>query len=93
MLYLTAGVQDEYSVNNEEIVGNDDEEIGGMFKKVSKAQHILQSRKDNMNLTESSLMFPWNTATKDWTTEEVFSIFTQYPDEITKVFYIFRIRD
>ncbi|ENN71782.1 hypothetical protein D910_02524 [Dendroctonus ponderosae] len=71
MKLVYAGVQEEYSVDNEETVGNDDEEeIGGMFKKVSRTQHMLQSRKDNMNLIESSLMFPWNTVTKDWTTEE-----------------------
>ncbi|XP_050315888.1 ribosome biogenesis protein BMS1 homolog [Anthonomus grandis grandis] len=45
-------------------------DIGGIFKKVSKAQEKLKSDKDNMNLMESSLMFPWDTATKDWTQEE-----------------------
>lgn len=50
---------------------NEEEDIGGIFKKVSKQQQKLKSEKDNMNLMESSLMFPWNTATKDWTEEEV----------------------
>lgn len=50
---------------------NEEEDIGGIFKKVSKQQQKLKSDKDNMNLMESSLMFPWNTATKDWTDEEV----------------------
>ncbi|CAG9761928.1 unnamed protein product [Ceutorhynchus assimilis] len=49
---------------------SDEEDIGGIFKKVSKDQQKKKLEKDNMNLTESPLMFPWNTVTKDWTEEE-----------------------
>lgn len=55
---------------------NDEEDIGGIFKKVSKHQQKMKLDKDNMNLTESSLMFPWNTVTKDWTAGEVIRVFT-----------------
>ncbi|XP_050504650.1 ribosome biogenesis protein BMS1 homolog [Diabrotica virgifera virgifera] len=46
---------------------DEDNEIGGLFKKVSKEQHELKQNKDVMNLTESSLMLPWNAVMKDWT--------------------------
>nr|CAI5861220.1 unnamed protein product [Callosobruchus analis] len=44
----------------------EEENIGGLFKKVSKEQHNAKVSKDTMNLTESSLSSPWNSAVKDW---------------------------
>ncbi|KAF7268429.1 hypothetical protein GWI33_018439 [Rhynchophorus ferrugineus] len=41
-----------------------------LTKKVTREQEKILLEKDNMDLVESSLMFPWNTATKDWTSEE-----------------------
>lgn len=49
---------------------SDGDEIGGLFKKVSKDQQILKQSKDSMNLTESTLRMPWNSEMKDWLEEE-----------------------
>ncbi|CAH1999817.1 unnamed protein product [Acanthoscelides obtectus] len=51
----------ESSKENEE-----EEDIGGLFKKVSKEQQNTKVNKDTMNLTESSLSLPWKAAVKDW---------------------------
>lgn len=70
---------------------NEEEDIGGIFKKVSKQQQKLKSDKDNMNLMESSLMFPWNTATKDWTDEEVSVLFVILSKTIFRVMLKYKV--
>ena len=60
--------------NKQQESESDTEDIGGLFKKVSKDQRKLKLDKDSMDLTESCLRFPWNTECKDWTDEEVSKI-------------------
>lgn len=42
------------------------EDIGGLFKKVSRDQQKTKLERDTMNLTESSLMMAWNAPMEDW---------------------------
>nr|CAH7762250.1 unnamed protein product [Callosobruchus chinensis] len=59
--------QSSHTENGEADREDDEEEnIGGLFKKVSKEQQNAKVSKDTMNLTESSLSAPWNSAVKDW---------------------------
>lgn len=56
----------EKDVTKEENEESEDE-IGGLFKKVSKEQQKLIMHKDNLNLTDSSLMMPWsNSSEENW---------------------------
>lgn len=50
---------------------DDEDDIGGLFKKVSRDQEKLKLNKDSMNLTESSLMLPWGAFTRDWLDADV----------------------
>ena len=49
---------------------DDEETIGGLFKKAAKTQQKLKLDKDTMNLTETSLILPWNAPTKNWLDEQ-----------------------
>lgn len=64
------GVLDnKYSSENENIEEGDEgsgEEIGGLFKKVSKDQERLKIDKDNMNLLDTSLIMPWSNPVQNW---------------------------
>lgn len=61
---------EEDNVSDEE---SEDEKnnIGELFKKVSKEQHKLKHNKDIMNLDETSLILPWNAPMKDWLEPQV----------------------
>ncbi|KAL1497516.1 hypothetical protein ABEB36_008462 [Hypothenemus hampei] len=55
----------------EELSENENQtDIGGLFRKASKHQEKLKSDRDRQNLMESSLMFSWDTKTKDWTDKQ-----------------------
>lgn len=43
-----------------------EEEIGGLFKKVSKEQERVKIAKHNMDLNESSLIMPWSSSVDNW---------------------------
>lgn len=68
--------QEESNEKEDETKEMEQDEIGGLFKKVTKEQHQLKQNKDVMNLPESSLMLPWNAIMKDWTLPEVGHFFT-----------------
>ncbi|XP_066262376.1 ribosome biogenesis protein BMS1 homolog [Euwallacea similis] len=76
LMKLVYGVFDSHhekqkaDLENQENSDSDSADIGGIFKKISKDQRKLKAEKDNMNLMDSPLMFPWNTETKDWTDKE-----------------------
>ncbi|CAG9864052.1 unnamed protein product [Phyllotreta striolata] len=71
LMKLVYDFQDEHDEKAEEETEDSQEnEIGGLFRKVSKEQHQLKRNKDVMNLTESSLMLPWDSPMKDWTLPE-----------------------
>lgn len=73
--YFPLGIFDskhKLASEESESSGSDDEDnIGGLFKKVSRDQEKLKLSKDSMNLTESSLMLPWGTSTRDWLDTDV----------------------
>ncbi|KAG5892001.1 hypothetical protein JTB14_007749 [Gonioctena quinquepunctata] len=67
LMKLVYGVYDSKpSTETEEHEDLNEDDIGGLFKKVSKDQQKIKQNKDTMNLTESSLILPWNSAIKDW---------------------------
>lgn len=52
-------------------IEDQDGEIGGLFKKVSREQQRVQMDKANLNLTESTLIMPWSNLVTDWLTPQV----------------------
>ncbi|KAJ8925423.1 hypothetical protein NQ315_009255 [Exocentrus adspersus] len=71
MMKLVYGIFDSkpstIEENREEDSNKDeDDKIGGLFKKVSRDQEKVKLNKDSMNVTETSLMLPWGTTTRDW---------------------------
>lgn len=68
------GVFDKCSSEKENIKEGDEEsgeEIGGLFKKVSKEQERVKIDKDNMNLLDSSLNLPWSNPVENWLEPQV----------------------
>ncbi|CAH1101523.1 unnamed protein product [Psylliodes chrysocephalus] len=70
LMRLVYDFQEESNEKEDETKEMEQDEIGGLFKKVTKEQHQLKQNKDVMNLPESSLMLPWNAIMKDWTLPE-----------------------
>ncbi|XP_018580000.1 ribosome biogenesis protein BMS1 homolog [Anoplophora glabripennis] len=69
IMKLVYGVFDSkhnFVTQESESSSDDEDNIGGLFKKVSRDQEKLKLNKDSMNLTESSLMLPWGASTRDW---------------------------
>lgn len=68
LMKLVYGVFDVKHSKDPQIVNEEpeDDEIGGLFKKISRDQHILKQSKDSMNLVESTLQMPWSAETKDF---------------------------
>ncbi|XP_017781271.1 PREDICTED: ribosome biogenesis protein BMS1 homolog [Nicrophorus vespilloides] len=50
----------------EEDSGDDEDNIGGLFKKISVEQQKLKMEKDKMDLIESTLFMPWNSNIRNW---------------------------
>lgn len=67
---IVYGVFENYSSNDsipQSENGEEDDEIGGLFKVVSKEIQKQKKEAHNLNMFESSLFQPWNTdVTKDW---------------------------
>ncbi|XP_030765681.1 ribosome biogenesis protein BMS1 homolog [Sitophilus oryzae] len=72
LMKLVYGVFDLKHKEKEVIEENsDNDSVEDLItRNVTKEQEKIRLEKDTMDLTESALIFPWNTATKDWTTEE-----------------------
>ncbi|XP_023311232.1 ribosome biogenesis protein BMS1 homolog [Anoplophora glabripennis] len=69
IMKLVYGVFDSkhnFVTQESESSSDDEDNIGGLFKKASRDQEKLKLNKDSMNLTESSLMLPWGASTRDW---------------------------
>ncbi|KAL3286904.1 hypothetical protein HHI36_001390 [Cryptolaemus montrouzieri] len=47
-----------------------EDELGGLLRKVSNQQQKIIMDKETMNAEESSLIQPWNSKMRDWTTHE-----------------------
>lgn len=63
--------QTEKEINKEDDEDNGDE-IGGLFKKVSKDQQKIKMDKANVNLIDSSLVMPWsNSVAQNWLEPQV----------------------
>lgn len=70
------GVFDIKEKHVDKIPESEEDDIDDLItKKLTREQEKILLDKDNMDLIESSLMFPWNTTTKDWTVEEVKLVF------------------
>nr|XP_023014590.1 ribosome biogenesis protein BMS1 homolog [Leptinotarsa decemlineata] len=54
------------SEEQEQDKDSEGEDIGGLFRKVSRDQQRVKQNKDIMDLPESSLLLPWNAPMKDW---------------------------
>lgn len=61
----------KFVAQESESSSDDEGNIGGLFKKVSRDQEKLKLNKDSMNLTESSLILPWGTFTRNWLDADV----------------------
>lgn len=68
LMKLVYGVFDVKHTQSEVTNESEDEEegIGGLFKKVTKDQEKLRTEKESMDLIESSLSQPWNSKMEDW---------------------------
>ncbi|XP_044252680.1 ribosome biogenesis protein BMS1 homolog [Tribolium madens] len=71
LMKLVYGIFNEKQ-EEEEIKTEPEEEetLGGLFKKVSRTQQKLKLDKDTMNLPESALIQPWNAPIRDYLNEE-----------------------
>lgn len=73
IMKLVYGIFDKKKLNPNESdeecnssVDDNEDEIGGLFKKVSNQQKNLTLEKEKMNSIESSLFMPWNEDARDW---------------------------
>lgn len=67
--YLRQAAKTEAEAKEEES-DNEEDMLGGLFKKASNEQQKIRLEKDNLNAQESSLFVPWNEEVRDWLEEE-----------------------
>ncbi|CAH0550084.1 unnamed protein product [Brassicogethes aeneus] len=71
LMRLVYGVFDaKHNKQQDAAESEDDEEIGGLFKKVSKEQEKIRTDKESMDLVESPLSLPWNSNVQNWLEDE-----------------------